>query len=108
MLALSETPDTLSVSKLSGLCLYQLAGDNQHDLTQAYRMCLSTKTACFLQEIFNLWNCRHIAEYFQNWIFFLVFVNHQWSASVILHILCKSNTLCKYIPRFCAIIDIQN
>lgn len=35
--------------------------------------------------------------------FFLAFVNHQWSASVVLHILCKSNTLCEYIPHFCAI-----
>lgn len=38
MLALSETPDTLSASIPSGLCLYQQAGDNQHDLTQAHRM----------------------------------------------------------------------
>lgn len=40
--------------------------------------------------------------------FFLAFMNHQWSTSVVLHLLCKSNTLCEYISHTCPIVDIQN
>lgn len=85
MLGLSETPDTLSASILSALCLYQLAGDNQHDLTQAYRSVYPLKQRASFKK--NL--TYGIADILQN-IFktrlFLAFVNHQWSASVVLHI----------------------
>lgn len=84
MLALSETPDILSAPILSGLCLYQHAGDDQHDLTQAECVYPLKQLASFKKYL-----TYGIADTLQNISktrFFLVFVNHQWSASVVLHI----------------------